>query len=89
VSEVPEVAHRRQQVIVRERECISCGVCVQSCPTDVLKMDPETGKARAVYPGDCCVCLLCVEDCPADCIDVDEQLPSRFISIYDHFGVAL
>ena len=44
--------------------CIGCGVCVQSCQNDVLRM--KRGKAKVVYPEDCSGCCCCVEDCPRE-----------------------
>ena len=45
--------------------CTGCGVCVSSCPMDVIRME-KTGKKRAVirYRFDCLSCFNCVEDCP-------------------------
>jgi NAD-dependent dihydropyrimidine dehydrogenase PreA subunit len=61
--------------------CKGCAVCVESCPTDVIRMETETGKATIVYPADCQVCFLCEFDCPVDAILVspkgwEEQRPS-------------
>ena len=36
-----------------EALCDGCGVCVDSCPTDVLRMDAASGKAVVAYPRDC------------------------------------
>lgn len=53
--------------------CVSCGVCVESCPTDVIRQDGE-GKAHVVYGADCQACFLCVFDCPVEAITI-RQLP--------------
>jgi NAD-dependent dihydropyrimidine dehydrogenase PreA subunit len=62
VSEIPSVR-------VDAAACTGCGVCVQSCPTDVLRMG-DTGKAVARYPEDCQFCFLCVFDCAWHAITV-------------------
>ena len=51
-----------------EERCIGCGVCVQTCMCDVLRM--KKGKAVIVYPEDCMSCFLCELDCPRDAVFV-------------------
>ena len=46
--------------------CIGCGVCVQSCMNDVLRM--KGGKAVSVYPNDCSACFACEIDCPREAV---------------------
>ena len=52
--------------------CTGCGVCVDVCPTDVLRM--VDGRAVPVYEGDCQGCFLCTIDCPYNAISVMVQL---------------
>ena len=59
-------------VTVRRMACTGCGVCVESCPTDVLRLD-ATQKAVPMYPDDCQACLLCVIDCPREAVEVSFQ----------------
>ncbi|WP_372846962.1 ferredoxin family protein [Pontiella sp.] len=51
-------------------KCIGCGACVATCPTDVLRMDAKTRKARIAYQEDCQICRLCQVYCPVDAIRV-------------------
>ncbi len=53
--------------------CTGCGACVESCPTDVIRMTPQTGKAEVAYPEDCQVCFLCEFDCPVDAVLVSPR----------------
>ncbi len=46
--------------------CIVCGVCVQSCQNDVIRM--KRGQAYIKYPEDCSGCCFCMEDCPREAI---------------------
>ena len=46
--------------------CIGCGVCVQSCMNDVLRM--KEGKAHIAFGEDCMACFACEIDCPRDAI---------------------
>ena len=50
--------------------CSGCGTCVDSCPVDVIRLDPETGKAAIRYPEDCMCCDYCELDCPEQAIYV-------------------
>ncbi len=47
--------------------CNGCGICVTSCPMDVIRMDRETRKAFIAYPEDCMLCGFCL-DCPEKAI---------------------
>lgn len=50
------------------KTCIGCGICVRSCPTDVIRLDSESKKAFPRYPEECVVCCICVAECPTDSI---------------------
>ena len=47
-----------------------CGICVDNCPMDVIRMDEETGKPFVKYLRDCQSCFLCEIDCPVEAIYV-------------------
>jgi MinD superfamily P-loop ATPase len=48
--------------------CIGCGVCVESCMNDVIRM--KRGKAHIAYQEDCAGCFVCREDCPREAISL-------------------
>jgi NAD-dependent dihydropyrimidine dehydrogenase PreA subunit len=48
--------------------CNGCGICVTSCPADVIRMDQESKKAVIRYPQDCVVCCWCFVECPEDAV---------------------
>ncbi len=50
--------------------CTGCGICIESCPMDVIRMDEKGEKAVARYPEDCTLCAICEIDCPAKAIYV-------------------
>lgn len=50
--------------------CNGCGICIESCPQDVLRMNKETEKAYVAYLRDCESCLLCELICPEKAIEV-------------------
>ena len=45
-------------------------ICVESCPTDVIRFSSEDCKALIAYPTDCTTCFLCELDCPVQAIHV-------------------
>lgn len=64
-----------------EPSCISCLLCAQNCPIDVIrvkgvKIDGRKGKAPTTFRIDyskCMFCGLCVEVCPTDAVFFTRQ----------------
>lgn len=52
-----------KDVIRNEEKCTHCGLCVGVCPTDALKVDPETRKVE-FDNSKCLACELCITACP-------------------------
>lgn len=50
--------------------CTGCGICVNSCPMDVIRLEKKKKKAVIQYPEDCCSCNMCRVDCPEHAVDV-------------------
>ncbi|MBC7251015.1 MAG: 4Fe-4S binding protein [Anaerolineae bacterium] len=48
--------------------CTGCGICVSSCPADVIRVDPGTKKAVITYPQECIMCCWCFVECPEDAV---------------------
>ena len=46
--------------------CTGCGICVSSCPMDVIRLEKTGKKKKAVirYRLDCMSCFNCEFDCP-------------------------
>ncbi|HEY4135349.1 MAG TPA: ferredoxin family protein [Alphaproteobacteria bacterium] len=75
-------------VAIDAAKCDGCGICIESCPVDVLRLDAATGKAVPVYEADCHVCCLCEDDCPTKAIDIDYSISNpRQKSIYDTLDI--
>lgn len=53
--------------------CNGCGICINSCPVDVIRMDEEGEKAIIKYPEECMCCAYCELDCPVDAIYVSPE----------------
>ena len=51
--------------------CNGCGICVDVCPTDVLRMDDASGTAVIRYQENCMTCYNCELECPCGAVFVD------------------
>lgn len=51
-------------VIVDRDKCIGCGVCVEVCPVNAIKIK----KSKAVINDECVECGACVNECPNEAI---------------------
>jgi len=54
--------------------CNGCGICINSCMSDVIRMDAKTGMPVIKYPDDCSACLVCQMDCPEQAIHATSKL---------------
>ena len=54
---------------VDQEKCVGCGLCVEICPLDVLRLG-ASGKACIAYPEDCMTCYECELGCAYEAIDV-------------------
>lgn len=57
--------------VIDNRLCIGCGVCMELCPGDVIRMSEKTKKAFIKYPKDCWTCYNCELYCPVGAVVVD------------------
>ena len=53
-------------------KCIGCGMCVNVCSCDVIRLDGR-GKPYIRYQDECCLCLYCEKDCPVGAIYVSPE----------------
>jgi NAD-dependent dihydropyrimidine dehydrogenase PreA subunit len=65
---------------IDEDLCIGCGICVESCSVDVIRMDEKNKKAVIKYPEDCVLCQFCEIDCPQDAIYVSPEKRSPLLT---------
>ena len=66
------------KVIFREDECKGCGLCIDACPKQILKLSYEKINKKGHHPAECfdpenCIgCASCAIMCP-DCIITVER----------------
>lgn len=79
----PFIPLLKKRPVIRKEKCISCGICVESCPigSTALKFPAQkTGKKVPVYNYDNCIrCYCCQEMCPQKAIDVKVPLLAKLM----------
>lgn len=65
-------------IVVDKERCKGCGVCVASCPLQVLTLSPEVNSkgyriASMAAPDACTGCASCAVICPDSVITVYRQ----------------
>ncbi len=55
--------------IIDSEECTGCGICIDSCPNEVLDLEDEL--AKTVNEAQCDGCGTCEEECPMGCVEVE------------------
>ena len=64
-------------------KCVGCGICIDLCITDVLRLNETTGKAYIAYPEDCQDCYQCELECPENAVFVDFH-PAKRPSVIEY-----
>lgn len=52
--------------VIDTDECVACGVCVDTCPCDVLELGDDAAQVKD--EDSCVACGSCQEACPAGAI---------------------
>jgi NAD-dependent dihydropyrimidine dehydrogenase PreA subunit len=65
-----QVAEPKFRFCVDESACIGCGICVETCPNDILEL--RDGHPFAYQPEDCEGCEVCVAVCDQEAIEIEE-----------------
>ncbi len=54
--------------IVDRKECSGCGLCVDECPAEAIKIDDE--GISTIDEDECTECGACVDICPSVAISI-------------------
>lgn len=71
-------------ITIDKSGCRACNLCVEVCPTEVLKMDDAGDLALVAKLDDCIGCTSCVYVCPSRCIAVTDFVEQRPFHRIDH-----
>ncbi|MCK4533322.1 4Fe-4S binding protein [bacterium] len=55
-------------VKVDEEKCTGCGICVDSCGVEAIKIEND----KAIISEDCVECSACISECPQEAISPEE-----------------
>jgi ech hydrogenase subunit F len=66
-SEIQYPEGSRGHVEIDIDNCISCGMCVRSCPSNALAVD-RANATWSIDRFDCVACGFCVDKCPKKCL---------------------
>jgi MinD superfamily P-loop ATPase len=63
------------QAVIRNEDCICCGVCLRYCRFDAIKVNRTSAGSETFFidPAACDGCGLCVPICPVEAIDFPER----------------
>lgn len=80
---VPRAARHLMERLYYKRpvissRCLKCGICVQSCPVQVIT-PADKFNIPEIDPKACIRCLCCHEMCPHDAIDIHKSLLVRIV----------
>lgn len=56
------------EILIGDKSCRGCRLCVDICPTKVFDFDEKEQKAIVKTAGDCIQCMTCQYVCPSNCI---------------------
>jgi len=65
------------QIIVNEKYCKGCGLCVEVCPREIIALNPDAITAKGYHPAmltdasRCTACANCALICPDVAITVE------------------
>jgi len=62
----------RGELDIKIEDCIFCGLCQRSCPSNCIKVD-RPNKKWEVNQFSCILCGVCTEVCPKKCLFMKEH----------------
>ncbi|HEY9753378.1 MAG TPA: NIL domain-containing protein [Coleofasciculaceae cyanobacterium] len=65
-----EVSFSSREIMIDESVCVHCGLCTGVCPTEALRLDPQSFKLTFTRSR-CIVCEQCIPTCPVQAISTN------------------
>lgn len=65
-----EVSFSSREIMIDEAACVHCGLCTGVCPTEALRLDPQSFKLTFTRSR-CIVCEQCIPTCPVQAISTN------------------
>lgn len=65
-----KVSLASREILIDEESCVHCGLCTGVCPTEALRLEPDTFKLKFVRSR-CVVCEQCIPTCPVQAISTN------------------
>lgn len=59
---------RQERPVVDFEKCIKCGICVNVCPVNIVKIEKGQQQCIAINLDYCKGCGICANECPKNCI---------------------
>ena len=74
-------------ISITVEDCILCGMCDRSCPTDCLTVDKQA-RTWSINRYQCIQCGYCVTVCPKNCLSMDpDYAPAAIEVVHDSFEI--
>ena len=69
--------------IIDSNKCVRCGLCVQICPMDILRMKSTEDEkhVEVIYPEECWHCRACAIDCPQQALRLRYPLSHMLLTV--------
>ncbi|MBC6479882.1 MAG: 4Fe-4S binding protein [Hormoscilla sp. GM7CHS1pb] len=64
------VSLAKSEILIDEDSCVHCGLCTGVCPTQALKLDPDSFRLTFTRSR-CIVCEQCIPTCPVQAISIN------------------
>jgi NAD-dependent dihydropyrimidine dehydrogenase PreA subunit len=72
-ASMKDISKRGGKTLITEidnMKCTGCGICIDLCNMDVLRLNTDSNKAYIAYPEDCMTCFECALSCPEKAVSV-------------------
>ena len=75
----PQPQGLKGHIVLDADNCILCGMCEKSCPTDCITVDKDN-RTWNIVPFQCIQCGYCTQVCPKNCLAMDPNYWAASVS---------